>query len=100
MNKIKNKAGETLVEVLVSILIVTFTFILLTNSMTSAARVTDQAKKMDTGFQYSTETSADTKKLKIVFSDSDIKSTETDIDIYQAETGEYYYKSHVEEGES
>lgn len=93
MKKIKSKSGETLVEVLVSILIITFTFLLLTNSITSSARVTEKAKNMNTGFQYSSNTPTDTtKQIKIVFSNTNIENTSTNIDIYQADTGEYYYQ--------
>lgn len=91
MNKIKNKSGETLVEVLAAILIITFTFMLLTNSMTSAAEVTKKAKSMNPGFHYS-DSPIEKTTVTIKFSDTDITETSTDIELYQSETGEYYYK--------
>lgn len=53
MGKLKDQKGETLVETLVSILIITLTIAFLTTAAITAARINDKVRDTDVSFQYS-----------------------------------------------
>lgn len=54
--KLENQKGETLVETLVSILIITLTIAFLTTAAITAARINDKVRDTDVSFRYSEAT--------------------------------------------
>ena len=54
MKKLHNQNGESLVEVLVSILILALTFVFLTTAVITAAKINRKVQDTDTSFLYST----------------------------------------------
>lgn len=51
MKKLKKQGGETLVETLVSLLLIVLTFLFLTGAVVSAARVNSRLKNETTAFR-------------------------------------------------
>ena len=56
-NKLKSKKGESLIETLAALLIITLTFVFLVNSITKANQLRSKADKMDIPFEYQTDVS-------------------------------------------
>lgn len=79
MNKIRDNRGETLVESLVSLLIIMFAMLFLTGSVVAAARANAKMQNTDNSLHYGTidETSA----VSEVLISSDPYSTDDDINI-------------------
>ena len=58
MKKLKSTRGETLVETLVSLLIIVLTFAFLTTSAITAAKINAKVRQRDVSFRYSDAGSA------------------------------------------
>ena len=56
-NKLKSKKGESLIETLAALLIITLTFVFLVNSITRASQLKSKADRMDIPFEYQSEAS-------------------------------------------
>ncbi len=86
MKKLKNKAGETLGEVLVALLIVSLSFLILTGAVISAAKVNDKLKNEDVAFNTEGATSTDTTTIQI-----DGESVTVTVALHRTDNGYYYY---------
>ena len=63
--KLENQKGETLVETLVSILIITLTIAFLTTASLTAARINDKVRDTDVSFRYSKATPSKQQTLTL-----------------------------------
>ena len=87
MKKLKNKNGETLVEVLVATLIIVLCFVMICGSIVSAAKVNKKTEDMNTEFIPSTTKAGVDMKIKY-------KSTQSlNVQGYTTENGYYYYET-------
>lgn len=83
-----NQKGETIVESLISVLIIVICFVALQSSILASAKVNQKAKEINTPFQ--NNGTLDTNlKVSIVRNGN---KTVTDCNVYQEkDTGYYYY---------
>lgn len=86
MKKLKNQKGETLVETLVSLLIIVLVFVFLTGSAVAAAKIRDT----DVSFRYSDAQSDGNAQLRL--SGRSGQTGSTSVEVYQ-ENGYRYYVS-------
>lgn len=83
-----NHKGETIVESLISVLIIVICFVALQSSILASARVNNKAKQINQPFQnngtldYSLHVTIERNGSK----------TNTDIEVYKEDTGYYYYE--------
>ena len=90
MKKLTNHSGETLVETLVSLIIITLVFIFLASSIVASAKVNASADQSQTTFK--TGSPADTAyKVTILCGGEPI--TQNTATLYETENGYYYYES-------
>ena len=61
MNRLKDNRGETLIESLVSLLILTMTFAFLAVASTTAARLNAKVRDTDVSFRYAEESTDDAR---------------------------------------
>ena len=87
MKKICLKSGETLVETLIAMLIISLVFIFLASSIVSAAKVNSSVKNEDTAFVRDGQSSI-TDRLSVDGSEVDQKY----VQFYETENGYYYYE--------
>ena len=64
MNRLKDNRGETLIESLVSLLILTMTFAFLAVASTTAARLNAKVRDTDVSFRYAAE-STDNARIEL-----------------------------------
>ena len=94
-NKLKSKKGESLIETLAALLIITLTFVFLVNSITRANELKRKADKMDIPFEYQSEGQYQSGKLTVT---GDYQTGEKQIKVYicpnneNSEYSYYYYK--------
>lgn len=82
MKKLRSKAGETLPEVLVALLVVVLTFLFLTGAVTSAARVNSTLKNETVAFQSAAaETSVS----------ASVAGASVNVNVHKTANGYYYY---------
>lgn len=86
MKKLNNK-GETIVETLVAILIVSVCFVMIQNSVVTAAKINKQASDINTQFTNNSETIKNCD-IQIVRNN---KSTSVSGYTCKLSEGEYYY---------
>lgn len=86
MDKWKSKKGETLVESLCAILIVTLSILLLSNSIASAVRVNDGAAKLRKNLQFAAGAAMTNCTVEL---DGTLLN---DLTVYQTEQGYFYYE--------
>ena len=91
MNRLKDNRGETLIESLVSLLILTMTFAFLAVASTTAARLNAKVRDTDVSFRYAAE-STDNARVEIQGSVSltGLKSGLNDVTLYE-NNGYLYY---------
>lgn len=91
MNKLKDNRGETLIESLVSLLILTITFAFLAVASTTAARLNAKVRDTDVSFRYAAE-SIDSARVELQGSVSldGIKSGSQTVTLYE-NNGYLYY---------
>ena len=91
MNRLKDNRGETLIESLVSLLILTMTFAFLAVASTTAARLNAKVRDTDVSFRYA-EDSTDNAKVELQGSVSldGIKSGLQTVTLYE-NNGYLYY---------
>ena len=91
MNRLKDNRGETLIESLVSLLILTMTFAFLAVASTTAARLNAKVRDTDVSFRYEAE-STDNARVELQGSVSldGIKSGLQTVTLYE-NTGYLYY---------
>ena len=91
MNRLKDNRGETLIESLVSLLILTMTFAFLTVASTTAARLNAKVRDTDVSFRYAEE-STDNARVELQGSVSldGIKSGLQTVTLYE-NNGYLYY---------
>ena len=65
MKKLKNQKGETLVETLVSLLIIVLVFVFLTGSAVAAAKINPKSRDTDVSFRYSDAQSEGSAQLRL-----------------------------------
>ena len=94
-NKLKSKKGESLIETLAALLIITLTFVFLLNSITRANQLKIKADKMDKPFEYQSEETYQSGTIKVT---GDYQTGEKQIKVYvcpnddNPEYSYYYYK--------
>ena len=91
MNRLKDNRGETLIESLVSLLILTMTFAFLAVASTTAARLNAKVRDTDVSFRYAAE-STDNARVELQGSGSldGIKSGLQTVTLYE-NNGYLYY---------
>ena len=91
MNRLKDNRGETLIESLVSLLILTMTFAFLAVASTTAARLNAKVRDTDVSFRYAEE-STDNARVELQGSVSldGIKSGLQNVTLYE-NNGYLYY---------
>ena len=91
MNRLKDNRGETLIESLVSLLILTMTFAFLAVASTTAARLNAKVRDTDVSFRYAAE-STDNARVELQGSVSldGIKSGLQTVALYE-NNGYLYY---------
>ena len=91
MNRLKDNRGETLIESLVSLLILTMTFACLAVASTTAARLNAKVRDTDVSFRYAAE-STDNARIELQGSVSldGIKSGLQTVTLYE-NNGYLYY---------
>ena len=91
MNRLKDNRGETLIELLVSLLILTMTFAFLAVASTTAARLNAKVRDTDVSFRYAAE-STDNARVELQGSVSldGIKSGLQTVTLYE-NNGYLYY---------
>lgn len=91
MRKLKASRGETIVETLVSILVITVIFLCLSTAVVSAARVNASVRKADTAFAYSKAEAQGTCTVSVT-KQGDAAPLETfSATEYTTENGYHYY---------
>ena len=88
MKKLKNQKGETLVETLVSLLIIVLVFVFLTGSAVAAANIHAKIRDTDVSFRYSDAQSEGNAQLRL--SGRSGQTGNTSVEVYQ-ENGYRYY---------
>ena len=89
MKKLKNKKGETLVEALVSVLIVVICFLALQVSIVTSGKINASAKEMVLKFQIS-DTDEEDKNASVTIKRGNV-SEKTEIKVKKTTDGYYYY---------
>ena len=91
MNRLKDNRGETLIESLVSLLILTMTFAFLAVASTTAARLNAKVRDTDVSFRYAAE-STDNARIELQGSVSldGIKSGLQTVTLYENNGYRYY----------
>lgn len=91
MNRLKDNRGETLIESLVSLLILTMTFAFLAVASTTAARLNAKVRDTDVSFRYAEESTDDARvELQGSASLDGIKSGLQTVTLYE-NNGYLYY---------
>ena len=91
MNRLKDNRGETLIESLVSLLILTMTFAFLAVASTTAARLNAKVRDTDVSFRYAEESTDDARvELQGSVSLDGIKSGLQTVTLYE-NNGYLYY---------
>ena len=91
MNRLKDNRGETLIESLVSLLILTMTFAFLAVASTTAARLNAKVRDTDVSFRYAEESTDDARvELQGSVSIDGIKSGLQTVTLYE-NNGYLYY---------
>lgn len=99
MNKLKHSSGETLVESLASILLVMLTFLFLTATITTAAKINDRAKEADISFKYDGAIQPDGFVNIWLNREQPLESRDgwsLNVDKYLTDNGYIYYNRHVD----
>lgn len=104
MNKRRLTAGETIVETLMAILIITFTMLFLANAVVSSARVNAAVDNSDNAFERESDPSKGTV-ANATFSMEGVDPMDmpsVEVNVYKTEGedgagGEYYYYERVTE---
>ena len=89
MKKLKNKKGETLVEALISVLIVVICFLALQVSIVTSGKINASAKEMVLKFQISSTDAVDSD-ANVTIKRGNV-SEKTDIQVKKTTDGYYYY---------
>lgn len=94
LKKLRNTAGETLIESLVSLLIATLVLFFLATAVVTATNVNSTVENTDISFNYPNEQTAEHKKITVTIKDgSNIEVGKTTATQYTDDTGYYtYYK--------
>lgn len=90
MKKLLQKRGETLVESLVSILLVTFIMLFLSTAIVAAARINRKLRDTDISYK-SSKTRTASEGTLTVEGDNQVTVT-SPILVYQSENGYVYYR--------
>ena len=92
MNRLKDNRGETLIESLVSLLILTMTFAFLAVASTTAARLNAKVRDTDVSFRYAAESTDNATRVELQGSVSldGIKSGLQTVTLYE-NNGYLYY---------
>ena len=91
MKKLKNKKGETLVEALVSVLIVVICFLALQVSIVTSGKINASAKEMVLKFQISSSDAVDENASVTIERKNASESITTKIQVKKTADGYYYY---------
>lgn len=92
MKKLKSARGETIIETLVSVLIITVIFLCLSTAIVSAARVNASVRNTDTAFAYSKGKAQGTQTVSVT-KRGDAAPLETfSVTDYATENGYHYYE--------
>lgn len=96
MKKLRDHRGETMIESLAAVLLVTIIMIGLTTAIASAARVNAKVRDTDVSFQYA---DAPSKTINVTVKESNVQIDTFSSDEYTATNGYHYYEYHQEAGQ-
>lgn len=99
MNKLRDISGETLIESLVSIIVMLLTFLFLTASVTAAAKINSRAAKSDASFDYNGAMQPDGFVNIWLDRSQPVESRQgwsLDVDKYETDNGYIYYSRHTD----
>ncbi len=88
--KLKDKRGETLLEVLVGLLIIVLVMIMLPSAITLAAKFNKQAKDQDTSTMMQRATLISDAKITVSYTFNGNNSVAIPVNAYESE-GYYFY---------
>ena len=91
MKKLNSCKGETLVEVLISIIVLSLCFIILQTSIVASNRMNKQSKDAVKVFKITDNTTQSSAQVVIKKSDGLTPSYKIGTVVYQTEDGYYYY---------
>ena len=102
--KLQSKAGETIAETLVTMIILSLAVLMLAGAVVTTARVNKQADNTDTSFQTRAKVSTGTNSTKVILSEENAtgdaggaSSAEIPVQVYQSQANSLeksyiYYK--------
>lgn len=91
MKKLNSCKGETLVEVLISIIVLSLCFIILQTSIVASNRMNKQSKDAVKVFKITDNTTQSSAQIVIKKSDGNSISSKTGTIVHKTEDGYYYY---------
>lgn len=91
MEKLRSCKGETLVEVLISIIVLSLCFIILQTSIVASNRMNKQSKDAVKVFKITNNTTQSSAQVVIKKSDGNTSAAKTGIVVHKTEDGYYYY---------
>ena len=93
--KLKNNRGETLIEVLASVLVISFTMTFLMVSIVTASKANKKAKELDAAFNTENPEKADSASVSVVHNLTGVSTDEIEVDGYNTSDENkysYYFK--------
>ena len=91
LKKLKSKNGETLVETLISMLIVVLSVTMLAGSIVTAARINQTAKEMNVPVRFDSVTPADGKTETVTLTHKNDTPDNIEVVLYTTKTAVPYY---------
>ena len=93
MKKLTSASGETIIETLVSILVITVIFLCLSTAIVTAARVNATVRNADTAFRYSEESSIGSKSVSVTNNGDASPMVTFPVTDYSKKNGYHYYQN-------
>ena len=93
MKKLTSARGETIIETLVSILVITVIFLCLSTAIVSAARVNASVRNADTAFRYSDIASRSSKTVSVTQKGEASPKETFPVTDYATKNGYHYYQN-------
>ena len=90
MEKLKRQAGESLVELLLSMLIISLGMLMLAGAITTTARLNAKAQEMSTRTEDTTTPEHEKPKIQVMLNDNLLKDNVT-VTVVQADNNEELY---------
>ena len=93
MKKLTSASGETIIETLVSILVITVIFLCLSTAIVTAARVNATVRNADTAFRYSEATAKGSKTVSVTKNGDASPMENFPVTDYATKNGYHYYQN-------